>query len=96
MKPRTRFEDYCARGRAQHGDRFQAPTDMRWINAYNNGRDYRVKVRFSHGEEKWGFVALTTGWGPSFMLMRREGQHGSSDLLGDRDEIVAHKMKGQR
>src|SRR5262245_31488243 len=89
----TRFEEYCARQQALHGDKFVPPTDPRFIDAYNKGQAYRIKVRTVYPGsdstwERWGFVSLTTGWQPAFMLMRRSGQHGSSDLLGARDTIV--------
>jgi hypothetical protein len=96
MSTPTRFELYCARQRAKHGDRFVAPTDQRWIDAFNRGVEYRVKVRTEWGSEvseRWGFVSLTTGWVPSFMLMRSTRAHGSSDLLSDRDQIVAARYK---
>ena len=94
--PSTRFECYCERQRAVHGARFEAPTDARWIQAYNAGERYRIKVltRYPNSDEvteRWGYVALTTGWAPSFMLMRRRGQRGSSDLIDSRDELVAAK-----
>lgn len=88
-----RFEEYCARNAAKHGEKFRAPKIEKFIYAYNLGDKYRVKVRTTYpsGEvfERWGFVTLTTGWIPSFMLMRVRGQHGSSDLLDEKDEIVA-------
>ena len=89
----TRFEEYCARQQARYGDKFSAPKDSRWIEAYNQAPRLRIKVRFSYGEEKWGYVALTTGWQPSFMLMRAITQHGSSDLLGDKDQIISRRTK---
>ncbi len=88
----TRFESYCARQNARHDGQFtQAELDPRFIEAYNKGDTYRLKIRFSYGREAWGYVAATTGWRPSFMLMRRRGQRGSSELLGPKDVIVASK-----
>jgi hypothetical protein len=41
---------------------------------------------------RWGYVGLTTGWRPAFLLMKRRGQVGSSDLLNpQRDKIVNSK-----
>ena len=91
----TRFEEYCNRQRQRHGAEFVPPTDTRFIYAYNKGEHYRVKVLTCYGAERfmrWGYVALTTGHKPSFMLMRRRGQHGSSDLLGERENIVASRF----
>ena len=89
----SNFEDYCIRGRAKHGDKFIPPTGLELIDAYNKAPALRVKVRTTYpsGEsfERWGYVALTTGWKPSFMLMRRRGQIGSSDLLDERDDIIS-------
>lgn len=92
----TRFEEYCARGVQRHGDRFKVPTGAAFIDAFNKGPEYRVKVRtvFASGDvhERWGYVSATTGWAPAFLLMHRRGAHGSSDLLYDgRDEIIDAK-----
>ena len=91
----TRFEQYCARQRARYGAQFVAPTGAALIDAYNKGERYRVNVRTTYPdgahEDRWGYVALTTGWVPSFMLMRRRGQTGSSDLISERDTIIASR-----
>lgn len=88
----TRFEEYCQRQRATHGERFSPPRIPALIDAYNKGRSYRIKVRttYASGEkrERWGFVGVTTGWSPAFILMRSTRAFGSSDLLSDRDEII--------
>jgi hypothetical protein len=88
----TRYQEYCQRQRGRYGDKFVAPKAAQFVAPYNNGDCYRVKVRttYASGEthERWGYVALTTGWRPSFMLMSRRGQHGSSDLIDERDVIV--------
>jgi hypothetical protein len=78
--------------RAAHGDKFsEKDLSAKFVRAYNNGERFRIKVRFDYGEEVWGYVAATTGWCPSFMLMRRRGQHGSSELLSDCDSIIAER-----
>lgn len=88
----TRFQEYCDRQRAKYGDRFTAPTDARLIYAYNQGHEYRIKVRTTYpsGEthERWGFVGITTGWAPAFLLMHSTRAYGSSDVLSDHDEII--------
>lgn len=88
----SRFDDYLQRARARHGERFIPPTDPRFIDAYNKGDKFRIKVRATypsgHTHERWGFVGITTGWAPAFLLMARRGQHGSSDLLCKDDEII--------
>ena len=91
---KTRFDDYCVRATHLHDAKFIAPKGEAFIDAYNKGTDYRVKVQtiYPGGESyvRWGFVALTTGWKPSFMLMRQTGQRGSWDLIDERDTIIAN------
>ena len=92
----TKFDDTCARLRIRHSDElFNAPCGDHLINAFNNGERYRVKVRTTYpsGEtmERWGYVSITCGWTPSFMLMKRRGQIGSSDLLNESDAIVDYR-----
>lgn len=86
----TPFDEYCKRQQAKWGDKFSPPTGDALIRAYNNGPEFRVQVDNDRGDGKiWGFVRLTSGWRPSFMLMRRVGQHGSSYLLNASDTIYA-------
>ena len=54
---------------------------------YTSGR--RIKVRMADGEELTGTVSRTTGWRPSYMLMRRSSDSGSSYLLSDKDIPIA-------
>lgn len=89
----TRFEQTCARLATRHaGKKFIEPKGQHLIDAFNRGDKFRVKVRTTYPggatRERWGYVSITTGWSPSFLLMARRGQHGSSDLLNERDEII--------
>jgi hypothetical protein len=81
------FRDYVARLQAQHGDKFSTK-DLSENFASHFGPEYRVKVRFSYGEEKWGYVSGTTGWTPSLMLMHNRRARGSSNLLGKGDTLL--------
>lgn len=100
--PDTPFGDACRRLRAKHGERFTPPKGDALIAAYNaahprNGEPgcYRVCIETPYSEgawRRWGYVALTGGWSPSFMLMSRRGARGSSDLISEpKDRIVAAK-----
>ena len=63
-----------------------------FIDAFNNGRDYRIQVDFGYGEKPvWGYVGVTTGWRPIFLLMRRRGQMGSRETLQQHHKILASK-----
>lgn len=82
------FEGYLKRKEREHGDRFDARSlAPQFIPFYGTGR--RVKVRFSYGEEVTGTIGATTGWRPSFLLVRRSSDRGSSWTLGPDDQIIA-------
>lgn len=65
-----------------------AACDSAVIAAFGSGA--RVKVRnTAYDETRTGTVSRTTGWRPALLLMRRRNAHGSSDVLGPNDRIVA-------
>jgi hypothetical protein len=88
----TKFEEYCARKRAEYGDKFVPPSGREFIDAFNKGERYRVQVRTlwdGHSHTRWGFIGVTTGWQPCFLLMRNVLQRGSSDTLTPgRDQVI--------
>ena len=88
----TRYAGFIQGKIDQDGSKFDL-TDLNpnFVNAFNKGETHRVKVQFPSGEVIWGFVGVTTGWKPSFLLMRRIGQHGSTLLLGENCKAIDHK-----
>jgi hypothetical protein len=90
---KTKFEQYIDRQRSQYGDKFDASElAPQFVEALNNGDRYRVKVQSPYGGKPyWGFIGITTGWKPAFLLMFRRGQIGSSFLLSDKYQIVGSK-----
>lgn len=92
----TRFQQFLARGYQEHGQRFTPPEGDAFIDAYNKGDTYRIKVVTVLDKktrwERWGYVGITTGWKPAFLLMKRFGQMGSSDTLSPAwDKVVDSK-----
>ncbi len=88
----TKYDNYCNRLRAEHGGKF-SPAELapQFVEAFNRGDRFRVKVRFIYGathEDRWGYVSATTGWRPCFLLIRPRGQIGSSETLGANDQII--------
>lgn len=89
----SQFDDYCARGRAHHGDKFGAGAlSKKFIPYYNSGES--IKVRTYMGI-RCGTVGATTGWRPVFMIMARRTSTGSSYLVDDQSEILAVKRNGK-
>ena len=85
------FKAYCARLKAQYGEKFDAGALSLKFAPYF-GRSWHLRVRFSCGSVKWGYVSGTTGWRPALMLMHWNA-HGSSWLLDDQCEIIAKRRK---
>lgn len=89
------YEQYLARKRAQYGSKFD-PSELapQFVPYFGKGGP-RIRVRrtYANGEtrERTGTVGVTTGWRPAFLLMHRSTDHGSSDVLGRDDVIVAVK-----
>ncbi len=89
----SKYSDYCSKKAAEHGEKFSADElNSAFIEAFNNGSQYRVLVDFGYGEKPtWGYVGVTTGWKPCFLLMRRRGQYGSTETINSAAKIVSSK-----
>lgn len=86
----TAFSRYCARKVAEWGDRFDdAELYPAFVPYFNSGE--RVRVRFSHGEERTGTIGATAGWRPAFLLVLTSRSLGSPFVLTAGDEVVAVK-----
>ncbi len=90
----TKYEELIARKSREYpqGTERSFCTDhlaSNFIRFYNSGE--RVKVATCYGEFKYGTIGITTGWRPSFLLMRTRTQLGSSDTLSELDQVVAVK-----
>lgn len=89
----TKYDEFLARARRRHGDRFsESGLDPRFVRYFNSGE--RIRVDFGDGLVKTGTVGVTTGWQPCFLLMLRRDSDGSSWTLGRRDTILAVQRHG--
>lgn len=92
-RPSAAYVEALARGEREHGDRFD-PSDLVPSFAPYYGTGERVAVRFDWGdgsEVLTGTIGKTTGWKPSFLLMRRSSDHGSPWVIGHKERIIAEK-----
>lgn len=97
----TAFEIYCQRKRQEYGEKFVPPTGQEFIAAFNLGSNYRIKVETKYDTEtwvRWGYVGITTGWQPCFLLMHSVRAYGSSDTLDPVRDIVVdyHWLRERR
>jgi len=83
----TKYEQFLARKQNEYGDKFNA-SDLapQFVTHYNTGQ--RIIVKTSYGETKRGYVGVTTGLRPCFLLVNNTRSMGSSDALSSRDEII--------
>lgn len=88
----TRFDQYVARKRAEHGDKFDDSSLVaKFRPFYHSGQ----RIRVANGDYvRTGTVGATSGWKPAFLLMHRSTDHGSSDVLGERD-VITHVQRGR-
>lgn len=87
----TNYQAFCARKKQEYPDKFSTEhLNPDFIPAFNNGDKFRVLVDFRY-EKIWGYISVTTGWRPTFLLMRRRGQRGSCQTIGPIDKILATK-----
>jgi len=89
------WQDYERLWRAEHGNRLDLSELHEKFRRYFLSHQ-RVKVRAYYPESgesytRTGRVGKTTGWRPAFLLMHRSSDRGSSDVLSERDEVVAIK-----
>lgn len=84
------LERYIAEGERAHGAKFD-PSDMLACEPVirHNFLGPRVKVSHPVYGVRSGRVSKTTGWKPALLLMHRSSDHGSSDLLGPLDRVIA-------
>lgn len=87
------FDEFVERKRREHGEKFDPSELYEKFRKYFH-TDRRVKIRAYYPDSgetytRTGRVSVTTGWKPAFLLMHRSNAHGSSDLLTERDEVVA-------
>ena len=89
------LDEYLESKTRQYGNEFDASDLAPQFAPYYHSRYNRVKVQFSYGEIRTGWIGATTGWKPAFLLMAQSRSIGSSDLLGQNDRIIAVKTGGK-
>lgn len=91
----TAFEFFVNEAKRKHGDRFSDASLWPQFRQYLEIKSIRLTVErtYQNGEvyRRTGWVGVSTGWAPAFLLMRRSNSVGSSDVLGADDRIVAVK-----
>jgi hypothetical protein len=57
-----------------------------FIPYFENGQ--RIEVETHYEGKKCGYVGVTTGWRPAFILIFNKRAHGSSVVLCDTDKVL--------
>ena len=90
----SRFDEFQARKRTQYGAQWEtSDLHARFIPYFNTGQ--RVEVTHIDGDKSRGYVGVTTGWKPAFLLLYNRRSIGSSVVLGKGD-IVTRTFNARR
>lgn len=67
----------------------------KFVGYFERGSTERIKIERGVNPRytEFGYVSVSTGWQPVFLLIRSERSRGSSVCLEDSDQIVGHKHK---
>jgi hypothetical protein len=81
------YKEYLERKQKEYGAKFN-PCNLapQFIPYFENRQ--RVIVKNHYGETKRGYIGITTGWQPCFLLLNNTRSIGSSETLSDKDEII--------
>ena len=85
--------EYIVRLQRKWGDKF---TDVGLTEKFRPYFGQRIEIETSYGEKIRGWVAGTTGWQPSLMLLAKRNSTGSSNLISDKDTLVRVINSGPR
>jgi hypothetical protein len=85
------YQDWLREKKNREKDFDDSDLSKQFIPYFESGQ--RIIVKTSYGETKRGYVGVTTGWKPCFLLMNNTRSMGSSDTLSDKDEIVGAVKK---
>ena len=82
------YKNLLWQGKHEWGDKFDpSALAQKFVRFYESGQ--RIEVKFSpDSEPERGYVGCTTGWKPSFLLIHRRSDLGSSTLLSDHYEVI--------
>ena len=81
------FADYLTKKKQKYGKKFDG-SDLapNFIPFYESGQ--RIEVKTDIEGIKRGYVGITTGWKPSFLLVLKSNSTGSSILLTHKSTII--------
>lgn len=86
----TRYEETLLRKRSQFGDKFDcselAAVSPAIREAYNSR--HRTRIQFPDNSTADGYVGITTGWRPAFILLYNKRSISSAIVLGPDDHVV--------
>ncbi len=84
---KNNYQQYLNRKRAQYGEKFD-PSELsaKFIPYFESQQ--RIEIETSYGEKQQGYIGITTGWKPIFILVHNARNMGSSNTLSDTDTIT--------
>lgn len=70
----------------------------KFVRYFEKGSTERIKIErgVNLRYTEYGYVSISTGWQPVFLLIRSARSRGSSVCLEDSDQIVGHKHRTEK
>lgn len=84
------LDNYLANKQNEYGSKFDASDLAPQFAPYYHDRSKRLVVQYG-SETLSGWIGATTGWKPSFLLMRTSRSIGSPFVLSANDKILKVK-----
>jgi hypothetical protein len=83
----NKYQQFTERKQREYSEKFD-PSELapQFVPHYNTGQ--RVIILTKYGETKRGYIGVTTGWKPCFLLMNNTRSIGSSETLSAADQII--------
>lgn len=92
----TRLRYYCASSGGKHRDFTTAGLAVKFAGFYEQGMKVRIRVQYMElGPVHRGYVSISRGWAPCFLLVRSTRARGGMPL-SDVYRIIGVREEGKR
>ena len=74
------YDEYLVEKQHEYGEKFDPSNlDARFVPFFESGQ--RIEVTYAWGETRRGYVGVTTGWRPAWLLIHNTRSMGSAYTL---------------
>lgn len=94
----TKFKAYVRRKLEKEPRLSTVGLSEKFVQWFDRGQDYRIKIERGVNLKytEYGYVSISTGWQPVFLLVRSARSKGSTVCLEDSDQIIGYKHRTEK